>query len=83
MELPTNGSGYYCINSNGNAYSHSDAHVHSKKSSFGFETGDALSFEYDSIKGKMIVAKNNRERYEMDVEKDAAERYAFCAYFYD
>lgn len=39
-----------------------------------------LQFEYDSIIGKMAVLKNNKEKYEMNVEKNAAENYAFCAY---
>jgi hypothetical protein len=37
-----------------------------------------LQFEYDSIIGKMIVTKNNSERYEMDIEK--GKKYAVCAY---
>jgi hypothetical protein len=31
----------------------------------------------------MTVKKNNRERYEMDIEKNAGEDYAVCAYLFN
>lgn len=39
-----------------------------------------LQFEYDAIIGKLTVVKKNGERYEMDTEKNRAEKYAVCAY---
>lgn len=30
----------------------------------------------------MTVTKNNSEQYEMDIEKNTAEKYAVCAYLY-
>lgn len=45
--------------------------------------GDVLSFKFNSKIGKLIIKKNNyRKLYEMDIEKNAAEKYAVCAYLY-
>lgn len=33
--------------------------------------------------GKLSVAKNNSELYELAIKKDVLEKYGMCAYFYD
>lgn len=64
------GHGHYCIRSTGFAASHYDVNVNSKRMPFNFRAGDVLQFEYDSINGKLTVANNKNEKFEMDIEKD-------------
>lgn len=48
------------------------------KMGFQLNSGDLLRLEYDPVKGKFTIGKDNYNCVEMDIEK--GRKYAFCAY---
>lgn len=77
------GNGHYCVCSDGLVFSNSDSDVNCQQKSFLYYVGDVLHFEYDSIIGTLIVTRNNRERYQMNIEQGNAKNYAICSYLLD
>lgn len=76
------GHGIYCINSNGLAYSHSDANLNVRKTPIKYSVRDVLNFNYHPEKGILAVNKNNGESFEMKVETGVGHCYAICVYLF-